>query len=221
MLFRIFISALFLILSGCASNPRYSVAIDSYAKSDVSTAKTFRIANDKDQNPNDFQFIEFSRHIEKALSAKGLQRNDASPDISVYFSYSISEPREVTESYSIPIFGQTGVSSSSTYGSVVGNTFQSSTIYTPTYGVTGFQNGTTTSTFYTRTIVIDAMGANQNHADFLRPLWKTRIVSSGPGGDLRVIFPYMLSGALPYIGTNTGKIILVDVPVVDKKPPLP
>jgi hypothetical protein len=43
----------------------------------------------------------------------------------------------------------------------------------------------------------------------MKPIWKVKMISTGPSGDLRLIFPVMIGAGKEYIGTNTGKSIRV------------
>ena len=67
-------------------------------------------------------------------------------EVFVIFGYLIGSGKEKIGS--IPVYGQTGVSSSTTYGTITmyGNyaTYSGYTSYTPTYGVTGSKNYTYT-----------------------------------------------------------------------------
>ncbi len=92
------------------------------------------------------EFIEFASYVERVLRAKGMQRVSefGSADVAVFLSYGIGDPETSEYSYSLPVWGQTGVASSHTSGSVntYGNsaTYSGTTTYTPSYGVTGYQN---------------------------------------------------------------------------------
>ena len=43
-------------------------------------------------------------------------------------------------------------------------------------------------------------------------LWTTTVTSTGSSGDLRRVFPALAAAAKPYIGTNTGQIVEVELP---------
>jgi hypothetical protein len=42
-------------------------------------------------------------------------------------------------------------------------------------------------------------------------LWKTTVKSEGKSSDLRIVLAYMIAGAVPYFGTDTGKQIDVTI----------
>lgn len=178
------------------------------------------LAGNKDTTSTDLQFQEYSGIVERALDLRGFQRASSTEkaDIAILLSYGISDPKEHVYNYSVPQYGQTGVSSATTYGNVSGNAYRygqntvhgsanysNTTYYTPTYGVIGYSNHTSTYVTYTRYVSIEAIDLPAHRSqNKIVQIWKTDIVSVGSSGDLRRVFPVMIGAASSYLGTNTG-----------------
>jgi hypothetical protein len=174
-------------------------------------------------NDNDLQFKEYAEYVNRALKEKGYQLSDfGNANIGIMLSYGISEPHTEYGISSKPIFGQTGVSSSHTTGSIntFGNmaTLNANTTYTPSYGVVGNKIETISNTSYNRYITLQAVDLNiYRTTRDMKPIWKVKMTSNGASGDLRLIFPVMIGAGKEYIGTNTGKSIKVIIAEDDEK----
>lgn len=197
------------IIVGCAAGSKYNVTIDSICSPDTSTKKIYVLLPiAKDVGPNDLQFREFSSYVERALHSAGFVKavnlNDA--NIAIFLNYGIGDPQDHQYSYSLPVLGQTGVSSSTTLGSYRNyGTYQGTTAYTPTYGVTGFTTNVGSYTTFFRFIILDALDLEEfKRSEKVVQLWKTTMTSIGSSGDLRKVFPVLVAASRPYIGTNTG-----------------
>lgn len=211
----------FTVLSGCATNNvapplHFSVLVDSIAAEHKDVPKTYAIGSgDKTISSGDLHFREYAGQVEKALAVSGYVKV-ANPDdaaILIALVYGISEPRDTTSSYALPVIGQTGVVASNTYGRVgAGGNFSATTTNVPSFGVTGYLPITENQTTYTRYFVATAFDINASKSSGKdTQLWKTTVTSSGSSGDLRYVFPYMVYATQPYLGTNTGKKIEVKV----------
>ena len=137
-------------------------------------------------------------------------------DVVVFLGYGISEPQEHTYSYAVPIFGQTGISSAHTTGSafVSGNQVygSSTTTYSPSFGVVGAATRTATVVTFKRQISLMAYDMKYyRETKKEKQLWKTEIISIGPSGDFRFLFPLLIGGASRYIGENTKNIIDIEI----------
>jgi len=212
------------MLVGCVTIPRYDVRIDSINSGTSSGRKYYLFPGKKGVSASDLQFKEFATYTHRALQYKGFipasGLNEA--DVAVFLYYDVSDPSERQYTYSTPIFGQTGVSSSRTYGSLYsyGNsaTYSGTTTYTPTYGVVGSSQHSGTYVSFTRYISLNALDLDAyraNHEE--RQVWKTDIFSSGSSGDLRKAFPVMIAAAMRYIGENTGQQIKVSLYEDDRR----
>jgi uncharacterized protein DUF4136 len=203
------------LAAGCASTQQFRVSVDSLARPDSVARKSYvLLPGNKGTGADDLQFQEYATYVHRALAARGLvhatRLEDA--DIAVFLSYGIGDPQTHYYTYSLPIWGQTGYSGSTTSGAL--NTFggygtySGTTTYTPTYGVTGYSNQLSSATTYFRFILLDAYDMESYKQEkTLAQVWRSTITSTGSSEDLRCVFPVMLAGSAKYLATNTGQKI--------------
>jgi hypothetical protein len=230
MRIKLLLLAAVLLVSGCATMgpPQFNVAISSLASPRAATEKTYiLLPGNKGVTWNDLQFQEYAVYVMRVLAAHGfvpvktLQKADLEKaDVAIILFYGIGDPETHQYSYSLPVFGQTGIASSNTYGTVSSYggsaSYSGTTTYTPSYGVTGYTTQTGSYTDYLRYARITAY----DYQKFLKTkeqveLWKTTITSVGSSGDLRQVFPIMIAAASPYIASNTGKVVDVSLHEAD------
>ena len=202
------------VLGACVTMTRYHVEVSSLARTQSPPqATTFLILPGlKDVAIADLQFQEYSSYVAKVLTRKGMREAPKGevPDVAVFLAYGIGEPQQNTLTYSVPVFGQTGVQSSSTYGTIRSSgstsTYTGSTYYTPRYGVVGSSTNTRNYTTYFRYALLDAYDARAfvDRKETVQ-IWKTIVTSTGSSGDLRRLMPVMIVAADQFIGTNTGE----------------
>lgn len=201
-------------MPGCTGDRiTYNIDVDSIARGNQ-TNKYVLLSGDNKLNSGDLQFQEYASYITRALLKRGFTQAESidSAEVAIFLAYGIGEPQEHQYSYSRPIFGQTGVSSSYTTGSATTygglTNYSGITSYTPTYGITGIANHTDTYVTYYRYLILDAINADEfRTSNKLNQEWKTTITSTGSSSDLRKIFPLMVAASVPYIGINTtGKV---------------
>ena len=201
-------------LTGCATvHQPYIVNVDSI--NDPQTAfktKYLLLSGIKDVGEDDLQFREYAGYVDRALAMIGYTKATSfdEAEIAVYLSYGIGDPESHTYSYSVPTWGQTGVSSSITYGTVnvYGNTasYSGTTTYAPQYGVIGSRTHVDTIVTYYRYMILDVVDLEKyRETEEKRQLWKTTATSTGTSGDLRRVFPILVAASKEYFGTNTGK----------------
>lgn len=208
---------LLFVLSSCSTVPTYTVNIDSLAEVNAESSGTYTIIPINDSiSTNDLQFLEFVRYIRASLPVSVGQyvEPNTGADLVVLLDYGIGDPTEEISSYSIPQFGQTGVSSAQTYGTVstYGNTgtYSGTTTYTPTYGITGYSTHVQSRQTYQRYIALFAYKLNSDGAE-PKQIWQTRIVSRGSNNDFRSVFPIILSAASTFIATDTNGMVTVAI----------
>ncbi len=221
---NIFLASLLMgvaFLSGCAGMQptRLLSNVDSLAQADAVAKKRYvLLPGGKGVEAGDLQFQEFAAYVEKVLSEKGFVKAAAlqDADVAIFLAYAIGDPQTYQYTYSLPTWGQTGVSSSNTYGTVSSYggmaTYSGTTTYTPTYGVTGSTTHVGADTVYSRFLYLDAYDVPTYIKEKkMTQVWKTSVVSTGSSGDLRLVVPYMVTAMKPYLGTNTGRRIEVQV----------
>lgn len=207
-------------LVGCVttSDP-FTVNVDSINRNNIIPGTKYMIVSgNKDVKQDDLQFLEFASYIKRALMLNKFElvKEVNKADVLIFLKYGIGEPEEHQYSYSVPIYGQTGVSSSNTTASLstFGNmaTGSATTTYTPSYGVVGSNMYSGTYVTFTRFFVLTAVNAKQviNNETPLE-LWTTKVISTGSSDDLRRVFPVMVAAAKSYIAKNTGRKIEINL----------
>lgn len=207
-------AACFALLSvSCATLqrvPTYHLAVDSISAEDHKGASMYVYPGESSVSPDDLLFREFSADVKFALSRQGFRLADSieSADQVVFLSYGISDPeRQVV---SVPHYGRTGVTSARTTGTQYDfngfSGFDATTTYEYDYGVTGYRD--VQRTVYHRIVLLSAYSVSDyaNSGQMVQE-WETIIRSSGSSGDLRRVFPVLMTGAEPFLATNTGQAV--------------
>ena len=114
-------------------------------------------------------------------------------NVAVFLSYQIDDGKTVISSY--PIFGQTGVAGSQTYGNIYGTSrgtasFSATTTYTPSIGVVG--TGNQSDLQYTRKVQLDMLDRQLLDKETVSKIYEGRVTSVGLSGQLNRVMPYML-----------------------------
>lgn len=220
----ILISALFVFLHGCATAPAFYVSVDSIsAPTAAIKTKYILLPANEGVAECDLQYREYTSYVERALNSRGYIKSASfqEADIAIFLGYGIGAPKTHQYTYSLPAYGQTGVSSSHTNSTVnvYGNnaTYSGTTTYTPSYGVTGSTTQSGEYTTYFRYMFLNAYDLDEyRKTKKEQEVWKTTITSSGSSNDLRQILPILVAASKPHIGTNTGKMVEVILHENDK-----
>ena len=179
------------------------------------------LPGDQSTSASDLQFKEYASYVNRALIKQGFIPAESFQDASlaIFLTYGIGEPEQQLHTYSVPTYGQTGVSSSNTTGTFnTDGSYSGTTTYTPTYGVTGSTTHVDTITTYFRFIVMDAFDLDEYKTSEREvQLWKTTVTSTGTSGDLRIVLPALVAASQEYIGTNTGKKVKVKMFTTDER----
>lgn len=199
------------LVVGCASRPRVHVSVSALAASEADSARRYvLLPGNKDVKPQDLQFQEFATYLRRALDSQGFSEVEDVRDADVVIAalYSIGDPQQHTYTYAIPHWGQTGYRSATTYGTLYRygsyGTYSGTTYFQPSYGITGYSTGVGTYVTFTRAMGLVGFDAESLRAgDEPKELWRVFAVSVGSSSDLRMIFPYLVAAARPYIGKAT------------------
>jgi hypothetical protein len=209
-----------LLTTACATS--FNTTVNSYAAEGLRPGQAHFILPSDAAQGADLQFAEVKAALGRSLTQAGLRLTDAEEEaeVAVFVEYGIGDPRTETTVVQMPVWGQTGVASSTTTGTA--RTFGSTTTvnattnYTPSYGVVGYNNMPVTNTVFDRFLMVEAYDIAAHRADGkLVSLWKVTVQSSGSSGDLRYVIPYMLNSAVPYFGRSSGRAVTVVVPEGD------
>jgi len=217
-----------LSLSGCATTPNvyvppsYRFSADALNNGQNNLNKKYLIAlpTGKNDPESDLQFMQFSNFIKKGLIQDGAtivnKLDDA--DIVVTLEYGISDPKEETINYSVPVYGQTGVASGTTNSSFYSNGYVATTTYAPSYGIVGVSNQQETYTYYSKFLRLEAYDLNAFRTTNKKvQVWKITVISAGSSGDLRKVFPVMVVASAPYFGKDTEHRISVYLSIDDPR----
>lgn len=215
-----------LTLTSCATNKtKYLVNIDTLSSGAANAKSAYlMIPGSEAAAQDDLQFNEYATYVDRALMNHGFTpaKSPKETMVLIFLNYGIGDPQQHRYTYSTPIIGQTGVSSSystgtlSTYGNY--SSYSGTTTNTPTYGVTGSVRHTGTRTTYDRFITLSAFDVDEYRSSKnASKLWETSITSTGASGDLRLVFPVMVAASQEYIGINTGRKIEVDIYATDER----
>jgi hypothetical protein len=188
------------MVGGCvpAYDPIFTTHVKSLSVPIDDSTKSYFIRNVNGEKPDNSlrqnARLKFIRKLFKRCGYIETSPTKAKLEIDIIFG--ITEPKK--ETGSTPIFGQTGVSSSTTYGSFSSyGTYNSTTYNTPTYGVVGSQSYSYDK--YTRFLVVTGYSrANKE-------LFESEAISSGTSGDLDRVLPMLTFNMLPYLGKNISK----------------
>lgn len=205
-----------IVLTGCASmgyvaNP-FVVEVDTYGNDNHLSSKRYVIvAGDADMNEEHLQYIEFVGYVKKVLNDKGYEevsdRNSA--DVVVFFRYGISNPQVQQKTRAVPIWGETGVVSTTTTSETTQTspgttTTTSETKVTPNYGIVGYSQRTSTETTYFRYLILDAYERNvYAGTEKMKMVWSVELTSEGSSSDLRRAIPCMLVAGADYVGRSS------------------
>lgn len=151
------------------------------------------------------EYATYQELIRAELAKHNFKEVDASKsDVIVAFNYGIDSGKE--ELSSIPIFGQTGVSSSSTYGTLNTydnyGTYSSTTTYTPTYGVVGSSIVSTIT--YSRGLFLYIVDRKSVGSGKLRILYEGSVKSSGSSSQLSKVMPAMIKALFKEFPGKSG-----------------
>jgi len=212
---KVCVLLILILISGCVKrqlDTYIQLTIDSISSDEIVPKKAYYLfPGNQDTTLDNLEFKEFSEYIHQALSSHGYKLvNDIDKaDTAIYLAYGIGAPETHTYTKTTPTFGVTGVSSSTTHGSIssTGN-FSATTTYNPTYGITGSSTSVGTYSTYFKYLVIDAYDVDRSGGSSkLRQIFKTTITNDNTNDDLRSFFPNMAIASTQYIGTNTRQKI--------------
>jgi hypothetical protein len=209
------------MLAGCVKSqqPAFTVHVDSINSGTNYDKKTYALfPGNKDTSSEDLQFREYASYVHLALSSIGLTKKEGEnpADIAIFLAYGIGDAQTQQYTYSVPTWGVTGYSSSTTFGSVAtyGNygTYSGTTYNRPQYGITGATTNMGTYTTFFRWMILDAYDVPSYLKEKkIIPVWKTTVTSNGSSGDLRRVFPALLAASVQHIGTNTGQKLEISI----------
>ncbi|MDX8129149.1 hypothetical protein QLH52_17760 [Methylomonas sp. OY6] len=212
--YRLLILLMTALLAACSTTPRplqFRTEIDSLVavSAPQSNMRFVVLPGNAGANEQDLQFIEFKTYIEKVLANRGYSKANSLQDsnLVMFLSYGVGAPEVHQYSYEVPLWNDMGYY----------YPYRMSRFYNGYYpgfgwGYGGYSQRTESYTTFRRYLVLEACDKEAYLQQQQRKqLWKTSVQSNGSSNDLRLVFPYMAAAMQPYLGTNTGHMITVDI----------
>lgn len=209
-----------LIINGCGGMKVMS-NVTTFHKISPTTEQVLFAFKPFPSQKNNLEYETYAGYISQQLSKYNyILVPTSKASVIVQFDYSIDSGRTVTGS--APTWGQTGVSSSSTYttGNVYGtvNTYGnygtysgsgsaiSTTTYTPTYGVTGYR--TVSATHYTRELFVKMLDKKTQ-----KIIYNARVDSRGQSNQISAVMPYLVKSLFQEFPGKSGTSKTVTLPL--------
>lgn len=204
------------MLTGCATSTVNSQVQSFSAVSVIQPGTTAAIWGGEKHGSLEFKAV--SDLVAPYLAAAGYRvvSMDEQPDHVVAVAYGIDDGQMVQQTTAIPMFGQTGVASSTTFGSVntygSNATFNATTFNTPTYGITGFQPITTNATVYSRVVLVDIIDRKASTPDKLEFIYQAEIKSRGSCGNVHAVLGEIVGAAFKSFPGPASRSEMVSAP---------
>ena len=196
------ILAIIFLFQGCALVK--SDVVVFHQLPDITTQQKYAFVPLKGQESS-LEYSSYQNLVRAELAAHNFIEVEVSEaNVIVAFNYGIDSGKE--ELSSIPIYGQTGVSSSSTHGTLntYGNygTYSGTTTYTPTYGVVSSR--TVSRTKYGRGLYLYIVDKNTVGTEKLKMLYEGNVKSSGKSSQLSKVMPAMIKALFKEFPGKSG-----------------
>jgi len=190
-------------LSGCLMVRSNVTAFHTLPKSPSPTTYAFLPLQGQE---NDLEYKTYKNRVAEHLTAYQFREVPAaSANVFVAFGYSIGAGKQRVSS--VPIFGQTGVSSASTFGTLntYGSmgTYSGTTYYTPTYGVVGSQ--TVSRTKYDRYLWLHILERPAAGSEKAKVIYQAEVQSAGYSGQISKVMPTMIKALFKEFPGESGK----------------
>jgi hypothetical protein len=181
------------LLSGCATSTVLSHVTVFHELSTTPQDVKYAFVRSSHQEGS-LEHKAYEQMVREQLNKRGfLEVPVAQANIAVFLSYQIDDGKTVISSY--PIFGQTGVAGSQTYGNIYSTSpgtasFSATTTYTPSIGVVGA--GDQSDLQYTRKVQLDMLDRQLLDKGTVSKIYEGTVTSVGSSGQLNRVMPYML-----------------------------
>ncbi|MBF0104952.1 MAG: DUF4136 domain-containing protein [Deltaproteobacteria bacterium] len=205
-----FVVPLFLI--GCAGMRVQSRVTTFHTFNQLTGVTKYAFVPLKNQQ-NSLEWDAYKNQISAELSKYNFVEASAK-DASILVAFDYAVGGAISKIGSMPIIGQTGVSSSSTTGTLTytGNTgtYQQNTSYNPTYGVVGSR--TFSYTNYPRLLLlymVDKNSARQKNG----VKYEAKVYSEGSFGEIAAVMPAMIKALFKEFPGKSGASRFVTLPI--------
>lgn len=212
-LIRCIILAAAVSLVGCAGlgqRIESTVTVFHQLPSSVLPTGTYAVVPWREADSNNLEFQAYAEQVRARLVSYGAQVVPAGQPAkyAVFLEFGIDDGRTVSSSYAIPQWGVTGSTSSNTTGTItrVGSTsyVNATTTSTPTYGVTGYSQGTVNATVYRRFMNMDIVDVSEMGGQ-PKKIFQSRLKSEGSCGMMPTLVPLFVSAVFESFPGESGK----------------
>ncbi|MXO85241.1 DUF4136 domain-containing protein [Altererythrobacter aurantiacus] len=209
MMKKSFFAAICLTLSGCiGGTPVFSEVAKFDALPTAPQGIKLALVPLNDQE-GDIEFSTYRQTVKARMEAQGFQivEDPTHAELWAFFDYGVGDPR--SESFSYPIFGQTGGGTtyhSGTVNSSAGSaTFSGTSTQMPSFGFVGSGNGT--RTVYDRFFVLEIVDPSRSTQEKVEIVYRSNVRSSGSSGTFLPISECVFEAVFEeFRGTGSKKI---------------
>lgn len=140
---------------------------------------------------SELRFQAQARIVKKALAVDGFVEDVKAPDVVVYLTSEVSDPKTQMVQDTYDTYGSTTTQLDNSFGQRVGSA--------QSFGKTGQFTTNTEVTKYMRKVSLKAVSSKTG-----KEVWEVDIKSLGRSGNLMELFPYMMSAAIGNFGKTTA-----------------
>lgn len=187
---------------GCS--PKYNVLVDSRTSQEFEINKSvndkYKILFDYEKNKTNFDYKLVYDSVLDMFKNNGYNTVDDiyNADYIVFIDFKVNGPHKSTINYSMPITGQIGVNTYTTYGPYGATNYS-----TPKYGTIGYSNYQTIEIYYTHLLSLNAYSFSKKELELDKKIWEIILVTSNESNDFRKNLPALLLVLEKYIMTDT------------------
>lgn len=166
--------------------------------------KTYILKSLSGEPEYDLRYKQRTEMLAGALTSIGLKQASSFtvPDMVIYYSFRPGEAEKVDKTVDVPIYGQTGISSSRTIGTISSTGMVSATTtHTPTHGIVGQSSFKTSYHLYSYGLRLEAFKAN-SPPEKPEQIWQASIIGVGRLSDTDRAFKGLLYAAKMWLGVN-------------------
>jgi hypothetical protein len=150
--------------------------------------------------------------VELAFRKKGyiIVKSKSDADLIAFVSYGIDGGKVVSQTSSIPVYGQTGGGtahhSGTAYGSGTSVSYSGSSYTMPTYGVVGSSTISSSRNIFSRQVAIDLVDIQSLNSKHPRKLMEGRVVSKGSCGAIEGVYKEMIEALFSKYPSGSGGV---------------
>lgn len=209
----LFVIFIFLCSYGCS--PKYKILaegkVSQYYQNNKKSYDKYKIVfnHERDRDDLDYQLVYNSVVNVFKKNNYLIVENIYDADYAVFINFKVSS-HTIPINHSVPITGQTGVNTRTTYTyGPYGVT--SHTYTTPRYGTVGYHNYQTNETFFTHLLSVTAYDFSKEHLEINKKMWEIISVTSDENSSFREIMPSLLLVLENHMATDTQGNINIEI----------